>query len=157
MGLAITKTDFSTQDYALFSQRLSENLDTLAQLLSTPGFGGQVRSMGAEVELYIIDEHAKPAPINEQLLAAAQNKQLTLELNQYNMEYNFRPTLCDAAPFSTLEQQWCEALDTLTSCASQPELPVTLPDYFHTNISVEGAKRFSAPRLLSYQYFCGGR
>lgn len=125
MGLAITKTDFSTQDYALFSQRLSENLDTLAQLLSTPGFGGQVRSMGAEVELYIIDEHAKPAPINEQLLAAAQNKQLTLELNQYNMEYNFRPTLCDAAPFSTLEQQWCEALDTLTSCANQHDARLT--------------------------------
>ena len=31
----------------------------------------------------------------------------------------------------------------VTSCASQPEPPVTPPDFFHTNISVEGAKRFS--------------
>ncbi len=31
----------------------------------------------------------------------------------------------------------------VTSCASKPETPPASPDAFHTNISVEGAKRFS--------------
>lgn len=119
MGLAITKTDFSQEDFTRFAQRLTENLDTLATLLAQPDFGGQQRSMGAEVELYIIDREAKPTPINAELLAAAENNQLTLELNKYNIEFNFEPTLCDSAPFSRLEQQWCEAFDRLSNCANQ--------------------------------------
>lgn len=119
MGLAITSTEFSPADYARFSEKLQNNLKCLAQVLQTPDFGGQTRSMGAEVELYIIDRHAKPYALNNTLLAEANIDQLTLELNQYNIEYNFTPTPCDATPFSRLEQEWCQTFDALTRCAEQ--------------------------------------
>ena len=44
--------------------------------------------MGAELEHYIIDAEGRPAYLNQQLLDAAGDPQLTLELNRYNLEYN---------------------------------------------------------------------
>ena len=45
------------------------------------------RSLGAELEMYIVDAQGMPLYANQEILADAGDPQLTLELNRYNLEY----------------------------------------------------------------------
>ena len=113
MGQNIDKTQFSDQDYADFRHALNDNLRTFRSVLDQPGFGEGPQSYGSELELYLLDENAHPKPINEIILDDAGDDQLTLELNQFNLEYNFLPLMNEVAPFSKMEQQMTSALEFL--------------------------------------------
>lgn len=113
MGQNINKTEFSDQDYTDFRQALNDNLRTFRSLLQQPGFGEGPQSYGSELELYLLDKDAHPKPINEIILDDADDAQLTLELNRFNLEYNFLPLTNEAAPFSKMEKQMKAALGFL--------------------------------------------
>ena len=113
MGQNINKTKFSDQDYTDFRQALNDNLRTFRSLLEQPGFGEGPQSYGSELELYLLDKDAHPKPINEIILDDADDAQLTLELNRFNLEYNFLPLTNEAAPFSKMEKQMKAALGFL--------------------------------------------
>ena len=91
MGIEINKTTFAAHDYAAFGRALEENLAVLNELLATPGFGTGPHSLGAELEIYIVDAQGRPLHVNQEILAAADDEQLTLELNRYNLEFNLSP------------------------------------------------------------------
>jgi hypothetical protein len=59
LGIAIDRTDFSARDHANFARKLRQNLDALKSLLAQPGFGAGPSSIGAEVELFIIDARGR--------------------------------------------------------------------------------------------------
>ncbi|MCL6415343.1 hypothetical protein MIB92_06750 [Aestuariirhabdus sp. Z084] len=117
MGSEIDRTEFTNEDYERFRRRLQENLGQLRLLLNKPGFGDGPPSFGAELELYIIDNSGQPMPINQQLAAAADDPDLSLELNRFNIEYNFPPILGSQTPFSDLKQQIDTALKRLNQTA----------------------------------------
>lgn len=91
MGIEIDRTNFEEADYARFSDRLEQQLQALQDCIATPGFGVGATSMGSELELYIVDGEGGAVHGNEELLEAAADPQLTLELNRYNLEYNLSP------------------------------------------------------------------
>lgn len=119
MGQDIQQTRFSEADYRSFRQQLNLELDAFKTLLGQPGFGQGPASFGAELELYIIDEEARPYPINQRLLELANDPQLTLELNRFNLEYNFAPQINAPNAFSNMTGQMHGALDLLGSLAKQ--------------------------------------
>ncbi len=57
----------------------------------SPGFGDGPGSLGAELEMYVVDGAGNPLYANEEILADADDPQLTLELNRYNLEFNLSP------------------------------------------------------------------
>ncbi|EED33480.1 glutamate-cysteine ligase, family 2 [gamma proteobacterium NOR5-3] len=91
MGIEINKTTFDAEDRRLFSQRLDSQLQQLSGLIANPKFGRPEETVGAELELYIVDADGKPAYLNDALCTAAADPQLTVELNKYNLEYNLSP------------------------------------------------------------------
>lgn len=105
MGIEIHKTNFSAQDYDAFQQRLEENLDALAVLAQDEGFAQGPPSLGAELEVYVIDAQGRPLHANQEILADAQDPQLTLELNRYNLEFNLSPYSVQQQPFVATEQE----------------------------------------------------
>lgn len=119
MGQDIEKTDFSQADFARFRSRLDRNLQGFKRLLEAPGFGEGPVSFGAELELYIVDGQARPLPINTRLQQLANDDQLTLELNQFNLEYNFTPLIQQSNPFGMMRQQMDAALDHLSHLGKQ--------------------------------------
>ena len=119
VGQNIDKTQFDDQDYARFRHALNDNLRSFQKLLNQPGFGEGVQSYGSELELYLLDEHAYPKPINELILADAKDEQLTLELNRFNLEYNFSPLVNQTAPFSKMAQQMLSALSFLDDVSAR--------------------------------------
>ena len=118
MGLEIRKSEFSNQEYERFTSKLFKNLDALQQLLEQPGFGEGCASLGAELELYIIDNKGNPLPVNREIQKQMGDSQLTLELNRYNLEYNLTPVAAAGSPFSAIEAEIIAVLEQLNTLAA---------------------------------------
>ncbi|WP_426414629.1 hypothetical protein [Aestuariirhabdus sp. LZHN29] len=121
MGAEIDRTEFSSADFERFRQRLREGLEQLDLFLKPPHAGEGPASFGAELELYIIDADGQPMPINRQLALQCADANLSLELNRFNIEYNFPPIHNSSTPFRDLRQQMDEALGRINSIAGQLE------------------------------------
>ncbi len=118
MGQDIDKDTFSHDDEKRFGKRLKSQLYALREQLNQPGFSCGPASLGAEAELYIIDNSLRPAALNTELLGAADNPLLTRELNRYNLEINLSPVAAAGRPFTALSDE----LDaTMSALARQAE------------------------------------
>jgi gamma-glutamyl:cysteine ligase YbdK (ATP-grasp superfamily) len=124
MGLDIAATEFTDDDRHLFAQRLQQNLAALKQLLRQPGFGSGAATIGAELELFIIDRHARPSPRNQLIHAAVADPRLTLELDRFNLEYNLSPVAAAGHPFSSIEREMLQALQGINRCANEMDARV---------------------------------
>jgi gamma-glutamyl:cysteine ligase YbdK (ATP-grasp superfamily) len=91
MGTEITKEDFDERDYARFRERLEQNLSELRRLLDRPGFGAGPVTIGAELELFLVDPAARPLPLNQAVRAQAADPRITVELNRFDLELNSSP------------------------------------------------------------------
>jgi gamma-glutamyl:cysteine ligase YbdK (ATP-grasp superfamily) len=119
VGIEINKTTFSEPDYTAFREALEHNLADLEQLLGQPGFGVGPASLGAELELYIVDVNGNPLHANQELLSAADDPQLTLELNRYNLEYNLLPRELSTSAFEATENEILNKLADLRKYAAR--------------------------------------
>lgn len=118
MGIEIEQTTFGERDYKAFRTALEKNLADLNKLLQQPGFGVGPASLGAELEMYIVDAHGYPLHANQELLDATNDPQLTLELNRYNLEYNSLPRELSASAFEATENEIVGKLVDLRECAA---------------------------------------
>ncbi|WP_371189112.1 hypothetical protein [Thalassotalea maritima] len=105
MGQNVQQRNWQQQDFSQFSQVLYQQLDQLKQVLKHPTFGQEPLKLGAELELYLVDNQGEPLCINQQVLADLNDEQFTPELNQYNIELNLAPVLQTASPFSALKAE----------------------------------------------------
>jgi gamma-glutamyl:cysteine ligase YbdK (ATP-grasp superfamily) len=105
MGIAIDRSTFEAHEYEFAGQRLRDNLQALRILLARPGFGRGEHSIGAEVELALIDAGAHALPLNRQVLADSLDPHLQLELDRFNLEYNLTPVPAAGKPFGKLQQE----------------------------------------------------
>jgi hypothetical protein len=102
MGTEITREKFGEHDYARFRERLEQCLSDLEKLLARPGFGTGPVTIGAELEVCLIDDAARPLPRNQAVRALAADPRIALELNRYNLELNASPVPLTGRPFTAL-------------------------------------------------------
>ncbi|MEP4148706.1 MAG: glutamate-cysteine ligase family protein [Halioglobus sp.] len=119
MGIEIDQVEFTSRDFQAFSACLEDNLRALCQLLAQPGFGVGQASLGAELEMYIVDERGYPLYANQEILDDADDPSLTLELNRYNLEFNLPPFSLAQQAFQQTEQAILERLARLASVAAK--------------------------------------
>ena len=118
MSLAIQRESFEEGDYARFAARLRVQLEVLTELLARPGFGEGPASLGAELELSLVDARGDALPVNRSVLAASGDPHLQLEIDRFNLEYNLTPVAARGRPFSALEVEMTRALADLGRCAA---------------------------------------
>lgn len=119
MGIEIDRAQFAAEDYQSFRQRLEDNLEALAGLVDNPDFGRGPGSLGAELEMYIVDKDGRPLHANQEIQARTGDPQLTLELNRYNLEYNLSHYPISGTPFGSTEREIVGKLDALRSVAAE--------------------------------------
>lgn len=119
MGLAIERESFSAAEFARFSERLTESMAVLRALFARPGFGRGESSIGAEVELHLVDRHTAPLAVNAEVLESANDPRVTLEINRFNVEVNASPVPLLGRPFTSLERELSEALSVVQRAARQ--------------------------------------
>lgn len=115
MGQSIDKTSFTPVDFKRFEEKLHHCLAALDSLLARPGFGQGSASIGAELELYLVDGRGGPLLRNLEVQAQSNDPRLTLELNRYNLEFNLSPVFAAGQPFTAIEQQMLDTLADLQS------------------------------------------
>src|SRR5690606_22957275 len=93
-------------------------LEALRELLLRPGFGVGPATLGAELELSLIDSQGAPAPRNLDVLATAADDHLTVELDRFNLEYNADPFPLAGKPFATLGVQLTGAIELVARAAA---------------------------------------
>jgi hypothetical protein len=102
VGTEITKETFDERDYVRFRQQLEQNLSDFGQLLRRPGFGAGPVTVGAELELFLVDDAARPLPRNQEVRTLAADPRISLELNRFNLELNSSPVPLAGHPFAAL-------------------------------------------------------
>src|SRR6266498_382909 len=117
MGTDIDQEEFGESDYSRFAERLGQCLSALGQLLARPGFGVGPTTVGAELELFLVDDAARPLPRNQAIRAAAADPRVTLELNRFNLELNASPVLLAGRPFAALGGELNVLLDRVADAA----------------------------------------
>jgi len=118
MGTDIDDQEFDEGDYARFAERLEECLSALGGLLARPGFGSGPATLGAELELVLVDGAGRPLPHNQAIRTAAADPRITVELNRCNLELNASPVLLAGRPFTTLGGELNQLADRVAHAAS---------------------------------------
>ena len=117
VGTEITKERFSERDYARFARRLEQCLADLGPLLDRPGFGTGPATIGAELELFLVDGAARPLPANQAVRALVADARVAVELNRFNLELNCSPAPLAGHPFTTLGGELIALLDQVEAAA----------------------------------------
>ncbi len=110
MGIEIDNDHFDEGDFARFRARLRLSLTTLEEVLARPGFGEGERTLGAELELFLIGERAQPLPVSPQVVRDAGDPQVTPEMGVYTIELSTPPVAMADRPFAKLGAQMREAM-----------------------------------------------
>ena len=88
MGLSIDRERFDPVDYQRFGRRLDECLVALGRLLGRPGFGVGPTTVGAELELFLVDGQGRALPRNQEVRAETADPRVVLEIDRFNLELN---------------------------------------------------------------------
>ena len=91
MGREIGDREYSAKDYEQFNRRIHDQVDIFKKVISKPEFGQGETCIGAELELYLMNEQSDVSPVNLQLLEMLQDDQFQPALNQFNLELNLTP------------------------------------------------------------------
>jgi len=119
MGRSIDRTTFTDEDRRRYRERLDASLDVLGILLDRPGFGHGEASIGAELELCIVDGLGRAKPVADALRRSIGDERLTLEINRYDIEANLTPGPISGRPFGRLENEMVRMLALLNEGAAE--------------------------------------
>jgi hypothetical protein len=119
LGREITDREYTARDYELFNRRIHDQVDTLREVMSSPNFGKEELCLGAELELYLINNETQVSPVNIELLEMLKDEQFQTELNKYNLELNLLPVKAAGTPFSKLTKEMLVKFNRLWKVASE--------------------------------------
>src|SRR6266568_236674 len=128
MGTEITKERFGARDYARFAGRLEQDLADLGQLLARPGFGTGPATIGAELELFMVDGAARPLRVNQAVRDLVADARVAFELNRFNLELNSSAVPLAGRPFGTLGGELAGLLDRVAGAAGAHHGPDAITD-----------------------------
>ena len=79
------------EELRVFMQRLLDDVRALDRMLENGIIESGVTRIGAEQELFLIDDRQRPAPRADELLKALDDPHFTTELARFNLEFNLDP------------------------------------------------------------------
>lgn len=124
MGKNIKKINYQASDYSLFQEKLYQQLTELKSILAKPNFGKEIPQLGAELEMYLVDDAGQVSLSNQSLLADLADDQFQPELNQYNLELNLKPVPQQGKPFTKLRNEILEKTGYLEHIANQHKVNI---------------------------------
>jgi gamma-glutamyl:cysteine ligase YbdK (ATP-grasp superfamily) len=115
VGTELKREHFSEAERSLFQQRLQGQLSELSEVLNKPGFGEGPRTLGAELELCLIDARGRAFGISDQIVRAANTPMITPELGAFDIELSTPPVAMAGAPFSQMRQSMAASVKRIAS------------------------------------------
>ena len=88
-----------------FTRQLIQDVRALEYMLEQNMFERGVRRIGAEQELFLVDERWQPAPVVEKVLERSEDPRLVTELMKFNLEFNLEPLVFEKNCLRLMERQ----------------------------------------------------
>ena len=105
MGDEITRSDFSSEDFKEFRQRLKNETRILKRWFDNNDFEATEGKCGFELEAWLVDKNYLPAPVNEAFLESVDDPLVVPELSKFNFEINSVPNRIEGNVLSHLESE----------------------------------------------------
>ncbi|MFF8653227.1 glutamate--cysteine ligase [Streptomyces huasconensis] len=121
-------------------------------MLARPTFGLlQPRTVGAELEMFLITPEGMPMPVNDAVRSAVDDSRIGLEMSRFNLELNLSPAALPGRPFTAFHTEARNALAAITDAATRfgarplliGMLPTLLPAHL-TSSFLTAAHRYHA-------------
>ncbi len=155
MGDEIQYSRFNKTDYQQFSSHLKEETALLKSWFENHRFSSAPLTAGYELETWLIDHAAHPAPINEAFLKKANDPLLSPELAKFNIELNVQPEKLSHKVLSNFENKLDELLQHCDQTAASLDANIIgigiLPTLNDHDLTLENISLMDRYRALNEQ------
>ena len=91
MGEHNINQEFDDRKLRSYMKALLNDLRALEYMLDNDLIESDVRRIGAEQEMFLVDRHMRPAPVGREVLDRTNDPRLTTEIAKFNLESNLTP------------------------------------------------------------------
>jgi hypothetical protein len=155
MGDEITHSQFSAADFERFDLRLKEETRLLGQWFKDGTFSSSVPVCGLEMEAWLIDEQALPAPLNQQFLDSMNDPLVVPELAKFNVELNVDPQALNDKALSRLhqglQQTWDDCQRVAAGLHARLVMTGILPSVSQQDLTLANMSELKRYRALNEQ------
>jgi len=113
MASEVLREHFTEADVADFRRRLHESLAVLDEVLRRPGFGVGEMTMGAELEVSIVDSEGRALGCNDEVISTIGDPRVAVEIERFNLEWNLPWWPLAGRSFGRLQRELETALSAL--------------------------------------------
>lgn len=141
MGEHQVQEGIGGEQLRLFMRNLLDDLRALEKMVAEGWIESGVRRVGAEQEMFLVDEGWRPAPLAIEVLEKLQNPRFTTELARFNLETNLDPLAFGGGCLSTMEERLVESVamarEAAASCGADVVLCGILPTLRKSDLGLE--------------------
>jgi hypothetical protein len=119
MGQEIEAARFTPDNFVEYANRLREETALLGDWFESDTFSHRDRMGGYELEAWLVDTNARPAPLNEVFLKNLDNPMVVPELARFNVELNDHPQHLWGSAFSRFEASLGATWKQCSQCAAE--------------------------------------
>lgn len=119
MGEQDVREQSQAEDIRVFLRHLLRDVSAFERMLEEERFETGVRRIGAEQEMFLVDQFGRPAPIATEVLEAVGDPHFTTELARFNLEFNLDPQIFGGSCLRDMEWQIGELLGRAREAAQR--------------------------------------
>lgn len=124
-----------------FTRQIINDVRAMEHMLRLDMFEKDIRRIGAEQELFLVNNRWHPAPVAEDILRKSTDKRLVSELTRFNLEFNLDPAEFTGNCLSSLHKQIDEGLEQVRTLARAENAEIALvgilPTIHASDLSIE--------------------
>ncbi|MFV2073371.1 MAG: CBS domain-containing protein [Thermoanaerobaculales bacterium] len=117
MGEQDVRKRSEAEEIRVFLKHLLKDVRAFEKMLENNLFESDVRRIGAEQELFLVDDAWRPAPLATEVLEAVDDPHFTTELARFNLEFNLDPLVFGGSCLRLMEEQIDELLTKVRTAA----------------------------------------
>lgn len=126
MGDKKVTSEYDDAQMRTFTLGVLNDLRALKQMLDSGMFEEDVRRIGAEQEMFLVDSAMRPSPIVTELMEEARDGRLTTEIGKFNLEANLTPREFSGDCLSLMEAELNEVIGIVKKSAAKFNAGVVL-------------------------------
>lgn len=144
MGDTNVTSEYDDAQMRAFTLGVLNDLQALQAMLDQGMFEEDVRRIGAEQEMFLVDSAMRPYPINIPVIEAAKDGRLTTEIGKFNLEANLTPRKFEGDCLGEMQTELEDILNIVRRAAGELNggvvlagiLPtIQLSDLTHDNLT----------------------
>jgi gamma-glutamyl:cysteine ligase YbdK (ATP-grasp superfamily) len=155
MGDEITHSNFQASDFENFNRCLEAETRLLGKWFQEGAFSDRVPVCGLEMEAWLIDARALPAPVNREFLEKMNNPLVVPELAKFNVELNVDPAELHGKAFSRLfnglQRTWNDCQRVAAGLDTRLVMVGILPSVSQQDLTLVNMSEMKRYRALNEQ------